>query len=128
MMEDVHLDLAEMAGAPEIGADQEETAPEEEREVEREAQRDLVAAFFADVAQVGLLSRQDEETLGLAIAERRGRILKLLRGRPRLVADALQDVGRGLVHPEEDFREREALTVLTHTRQRLKAMSRRHDA
>ncbi len=125
MMEEVHLDLPEMAGAPELGEDQEDAVAEDRSEVAKGVQRDLVATFFADVAQVGLLSRHEEETLGLAIADRRGRILKLLRGRPRLVTDALQHVGRGLVHPDDDFREREALTVLTYARQRLKAMSRR---
>lgn len=125
MMEEAHLDLPQMAGEPELGEDQEDAVAEERSGVTKGVQRDLVATFFADVAQVGLLSRRDEETLGLAIADRRGRILKLLRGRPRLVTDALQGVGRGLVHPDDDFREREALTVLTYARQRLKAMPRR---
>lgn len=88
------------------------------------APRDLVTAFFADVAQVGLLSRQDEEKLGTAIVQSRTRILRLLRNQRRLIADALQDVGRGVVHPDDDFREREALAVLTYSRQRLKTMGR----
>jgi RNA polymerase primary sigma factor len=87
--------------------------------------RDLVAAFFADVSQVDLLTRDEEEALGGRIALHRARILNLLRRRPRLVAEALAGAGRGVVRPEEDFREREALMVLTYVRRRLSVMPRR---
>lgn len=97
--------------------------PDDADEPERDdEQRDLVGAFFADVSQVGLLTRQEEESLGSSISLHRERILKLLRAHPRLVSAALESAGRGIVHPDEDFREREALAVLAHARIRLRAM------
>lgn len=85
---------------------------------------DAAAKFYADVAKISLLTREEEESLAGAIAERRSRILKLLRARPRLVAEALRGAGRGVVHPDEDFREREVLIILTHARRKLRAMRR----
>jgi hypothetical protein len=87
------------------------------------ATRDLISAFTTDVSRVRMLTREDEEALGLEIAVQRRRILTLLRGHRRLVAAALRDVGRGLVHPDADFREREALTVLTYANQLVAACS-----
>lgn len=104
-------------------ADEAEEAADRARAVE--GPRDLVSVFFSDVAQVDLLTREAEESLGREIATRRERVRKLLRGRASLVARALDDLGRGVVYPEEDFREREALTVLTRARQELRTMSRR---
>jgi hypothetical protein len=72
-----------------------------------------------------MLTREEEEHLGLEIAEHRERIRRWLRARPRLVRHALEGLGRGVVHPEEDFREREALVVLNHARGKLQTMSRR---
>ena len=97
---------------------------EEEPAEVRETARDLVLAFSADVSHVDLLTREEEESLGLKIAEHRERIRRWLRERPRLVRDALEGLGRGVVHPEEDFREREALIVLNHARRKLKGMAR----
>lgn len=103
------------------GAGEDAHVPAEEAVVD-DTQRDLVTAFFADVSQVNLLTRPEEEELGARISDRRGRIRKLLRGRPGLVSEALQNAGRGVVHPDEDFREREALVVLRHAHGRLRAM------
>jgi RNA polymerase primary sigma factor len=91
---------------------------------EAPAGRDLTAAFYQDVAQVGLLTREEEEALGAAIVRQRRRVRGVLRGRRRLVAAALRDAGRGVVHPDRDFREREALTVLTYARRQLALMPR----
>jgi RNA polymerase sigma factor (sigma-70 family) len=85
---------------------------------------DPATRFYADVARVDLLTREEEEVLAVGIVEHRTRILKLLRARHRLVADALQGAGRGVVHPDDDFREREALIVLAHARRGLRAMRR----
>lgn len=108
--------------------DEEDTAAEEPEAGANESwsdtSRDLVAAFFAEVSQVDLLTREEEERLGGEIARRRARVLRVLRGRKRLVTEALEDVGRGVVHPDEDFREREALTVLTFAQRKLRAMRR----
>jgi len=92
---------------------------------DRQGTRDLIAVFSADVSQVDLLTREQEESLGLEIAIHRERIRGWLRARPRLVREALEGLGRGVVHPEEDFREREALIVLNYARGKLKRLSRR---
>ncbi len=97
-------------------------AREDETELVGGTSCDLVAAFFADVGRSDRLTRGEEETLALEVSERRGRILGLLRSRPALVADALQGAGRGVVRPEDDFREREALAVLVRARERLRQM------
>jgi RNA polymerase primary sigma factor len=85
---------------------------------------DPATRFYADVARVDLLTREEEEVLAEGIAEHRTRILKLLRARRRLVTEALQGAGRGVVHPDDDFREREALIVLAHARRGLRSMRR----
>jgi len=87
-----------------------------------EPSRDLVSALCSDVSQVPLLSRDEEERVAVLIAARRQRILVLLRSRRRLLTAALENVGRGLVHPDADFREREALRVLAFARRRLAGM------
>lgn len=102
-------------GAPWSGDD----AAEEER-----VATDLVAAFVSDVSQVGLLSREEEADLSRKIARRRRRILRLLRRNRRLVEAALESAGRGMVHPDEDFREREAVLVLEYARRVLAEMPR----
>ena len=110
---------------PAVEADaSDEVAEEEETETSTPGAQDLVTAFFAEVSQLGLLNREEEEALGREIASRRERILKLLLSRPGLVAQALRDLGRGVVHPENDFREREVLIVLTFARKRLGSMKR----
>jgi RNA polymerase primary sigma factor len=123
LIEETNFDVDDEFDARDVD-DESGTNPEAEDQSDEEAPHDLVTAFFADVAQVGLLTREEEEALGSEISERRARILKLLRKHPRLVGQALENVGRGLVHPEEDFREREALTVLTYARRRLRGMRR----
>jgi RNA polymerase primary sigma factor len=73
---------------------------------------DVSAAFFADVAATSRLDRDEETRLAREIAARRSQIMGLLHGQRRLVQAALSAAGRSLVHPDDDFREREALMVL----------------
>jgi RNA polymerase primary sigma factor len=80
---------------------------------------DLTGAFFADVAETDRLDRDEEIRLAEKIVARRGAIVRLLRGQRRLVQAALREAGRSLVHPEDDFREREALMVLNEARRRI---------
>jgi RNA polymerase primary sigma factor len=97
----------------------------EDTAVKTEGRGDLAAAFFAEVSQVDLLTRQEEEALGGQIARHRKRVRSILRGQRRLVEEALCDVGRGVVHPADDFREREALLILGHARRKLASMGPR---
>lgn len=109
---------------PAVRVETTEVSEEERAVAPVDGARDLVTTFFSEVSRLGLLDRDEEEALGTEIAFRRERILKSLRARPALVAEALSDLGRGVVHPENDFREREVLIVLTFARKRLGAMKR----
>jgi RNA polymerase primary sigma factor len=102
-----------------------EAAVLEETPDKAEGASDLASAFFAEVSQVDLLTREEEEDLGGQIARRRKRVRAMLRSQRRLVEEALRDVGRGLVHPADDFREREALLILGHARRKLASMGLR---
>jgi len=79
---------------------------------EPEDRADLTAVFFADVATTATLARDAEVRLAHEIAARRQQVVRLLRGQRRLVRAALSVAGRSVVHPDDDFREREALLVL----------------
>jgi RNA polymerase sigma factor (sigma-70 family) len=97
-----------------------ETSPKDEDEAIRSTtgEVDLTAVFFADVSATRRLTRDEETQLAHEIVARRNAVVRILRGQRRVVQAALKGVGRSLVHPEEDFREREALLVL-HEAQRL---------
>jgi len=74
---------------------------------------DIIGAFFSDVASgTERLDRDDEQALAGEVVARRDAIVRLLQRQRRLVRAALSGAGRGVIHPEEDFREREALLVL----------------
>ena len=73
---------------------------------------DLVARFYRDVREIDLLTRDEEETLTAAISRRRARLCSLLGRHPRLVARALEGLGKGAIHPSEGFREQEAVRIL----------------
>ncbi len=88
----------------------------EEAVFERESEPDLIGAFFSDLAGIDRLEREEESLLAQEIVERRAAVVRLLRGQRRLMHAALSGVGRSLVHPEDDFREREALLVLQEAR------------
>jgi len=105
----------------EVEADEEEPQAADDTETDVEAEgvpsdRSLTDLFFEEVCRFPLLTREQEDTLGRAIARARERVRRLLRGQRETVERALAHAGRGVVHPDEDFREREALLVLDYLR------------
>jgi RNA polymerase primary sigma factor len=82
--------------------------------------RDVEALFSADLATTSVLSRAEEEVLARKIARARSRILAVLRRAKKLCRAALEDAGRGVILPEEDFRERETVTILRFAEQALR--------
>lgn len=74
--------------------------------------RDVESLFSAELATTTVLSRAQEEMLARRIAKARARILKVLQGAKTLSRSALENAGRGVILPEEDFRERETVTIL----------------
>jgi RNA polymerase primary sigma factor len=79
-----------------------------------EAGADLNAdsLFSAELADAALLSRAEEAALAKCVVRARKRIRAVLRRARGLVRRALADGGRGVIRPEDDFREREAVTIL----------------
>lgn len=73
--------------------------------------------FSREVGRTSLLSREAEDALARRIMEARGRVRQLLQSEPALCARALADSGRGVVMPEDDFREREAVAILTYAQE-----------
>ncbi len=73
---------------------------------------DAETLFSADLASTTVLTRAEEEKLTKRIAQARKRVLGVLRGARRLSRQALAQGGRGIITPDEDFREREAVTIL----------------
>src|SRR5205814_3524885 len=71
-----------------------------------------------------MLSIEDEQSIARAIVKARNRIRRLLRRFPRLVAAALPLHGRSVIHPSEDFRERETVMVLDFAKQQLRSRRR----
>jgi RNA polymerase sigma factor (sigma-70 family) len=82
--------------------------------------KDAEALFSADLATTKVLTRPEEEVLARRIARARSRVRRILRGARRLSQAALADGGRGVIAPEDDFREREALTILNYARTALR--------
>lgn len=80
--------------------------------VESTASLDAESLFSAELTSEELLSRTDEDLLARRITRARARIRTILRGARRLGRVALAGSGRGVVLPERDFREREAVTIL----------------
>jgi RNA polymerase primary sigma factor len=76
------------------------------------ADLDAESLFSAEVAGEALLTRPEEEALARRIVRARKHVRAILRRARRLARTALADAGRGVVLPERDFREREALTIL----------------
>lgn len=73
---------------------------------------DAESLFSTQLAAEALLTRADEEALAKRIVHARKRVRAVLRRTRRLVSVALADAGRGVVSPERDFREREAIAIL----------------
>jgi len=72
--------------------------------------------FSAELATTTLLTRPEEEDLARKISRARKRVRTILRKAKKITAAALTDGGRGVIAPEEDFREREAVTILNFAR------------
>jgi RNA polymerase primary sigma factor len=77
----------------------------------------------AEMAEAPLLTRGEEETLARQIVRARNRVRAVLRRARRLVRCALADAGRGVISPERDFREREAVAILQFARAALRRPS-----
>ncbi len=73
---------------------------------------DAESLLSAEMAEAPLLTRSEEESLARQIVRARNRVRALLRRTRRLARCALADAGRGVISPERDFREREAVAIL----------------
>jgi RNA polymerase primary sigma factor len=71
-----------------------------------------------------MLTREEEQAIARGIVRTRNRMRRLLRRYPRLVAAALPEHGRSVIHPADDFRERETVTVLHFAKQLLRSRRR----
>lgn len=85
------------------------------------ADLDAESLFSAELGNAVLLSRSEEEALARRIVRARARIRLMLRGVRRLSRLALAHAGRGVVRPERDFREREALSILRYAEHALRS-------
>lgn len=97
---------------------------EERESPERIGDYDLPAHFFQDVSTTEMLTIEEEQTIARAIVKARNRIRRLLRRFPRLVAAALPLHGRSVIHPSDDFRERETVMVLDFAKRQLRSRRR----
>jgi RNA polymerase sigma factor (sigma-70 family) len=77
---------------------------------------DAESVLSHDLAATELLTREEELALSRELKQARRRVLRILRGRRRLTKAALASGGRGLVPPETDFREREAILIWQYAR------------
>jgi RNA polymerase primary sigma factor len=84
----------------------------------------LPSQFFQNVGSTRLLSREEELAITRQLVRARARIRRLLRRFPRLLSAALPMHGRSVVHPSDDFRERETVIVLDFARQLLRSRRR----
>lgn len=82
---------------------------------------DAESLFAVEIGEEGLLNRAEEQALATQITRARRRVRGVLRRARRLTRAALADRGRGVVSPERDFREREALVVLQYAQAILRA-------
>ena len=96
----------------------------DEAPAESGASLDAESLFSAELSSEELLSRPDEEALARRITRARARIRAVLRGARRLCRVALADAGRGVVLPERDFREREAVAILGFAERSLRNVAR----
>lgn len=85
---------------------------------------DLPQYFFQTVGATAMLTREEELDLAHRIVRVRNRIRRLLRRFPRLVSAALPAHGRSVIHPSDDFRERETVMVLDFARALLRSRRR----
>lgn len=97
---------------------------EDEPDVSDRAELDAPSLFFQGVGQTTMLTREEELSIAKGIVKCRNRIRRLLRRFPRLIAAALPDHGRSVIHPSEDFRERETVMILEFAHQLLQSRRR----
>ena len=102
----------------EVGA---EATDIDDRRSDSGGRADAERLFAVALGREGLLSRAEEEVLARQITRARARIRRLLRGARRLSRMALGAGGRGVVRPEQDFREREAVAILRYAEQALES-------
>ena len=93
-------------------SESEQPEPEESERSYAGVELDAESLFSAEVAGEALLTRPEEEALARRIVRARKRVRALLRRARRLARAALANAGRGVVLPEQDFREREAIAIL----------------
>jgi RNA polymerase primary sigma factor len=79
---------------------------------EQGADLDAESLFSADLAAATLLTRAEEEALAKRIVRARRHVRVVLRRARSLTRRALAGAGRGVIRPEDDFREREAVAIL----------------
>lgn len=107
--------------------DQVETRPIGQEPAEDEPDRapaaDAESVLSSDLASTELLTRDEEAALARDLMRARGRVLKALRSKRRLTRLGLENAGRGVVLPEDDFREREAIIVWQYARRLVKRRS-----
>lgn len=78
------------------------------------AARSAEQLLGGELRDVALLTAAEEAALARQVSLARRHIRRLLRREKRLCRAALAEAGRGVVRPERDFREREALIILRH--------------
>jgi RNA polymerase sigma factor (sigma-70 family) len=86
---------------------------------------DAETLFSTDVRLTSTLSRGEEDALARRIVRARNCIRGILRGARNLSRAALADFGRGLLAPEEGFRETEVVAILNYAEA---ALLNRHGA
>ena len=101
-----------------------ETEDEEPESPERIGDYDVPSHFFQGVGSTAMLTREEEQAIARGIVRTRNRMRRLLRRYPRLVAAALPEHGRAVIHPADDFRERETVMVLQFAKQLLRSRRR----
>lgn len=95
-------------------------AEDEDSEDQGAAILDAESLFSAELRRTRVLSRQEESTLARQIVQARNAVRRHLRQARRLSRMALADFGRGLVAPDEAFRERETIVILTYAKECLR--------
>jgi RNA polymerase sigma factor (sigma-70 family) len=81
---------------------------------------DAETLFSTDVRLTSTLSRREEDGLARRIVRARNCVRRILRGARVLTRAALADFGRGLLAPQEGFREIEVVAILNYAETALK--------
>ena len=91
---------------------------------------DVLGRFYADLARTPLLDREEERKLTREISDAREKVRKLLamKANAPIVTATLFERGRGVIHPAEEFREREILLVAERARRLARSPSKLREA